>query len=233
MKQIMQSFLLYSTLLALSACASIPRMFWDTDGNGQPAYARGSSNNSGAESRPLLEVPPELRAELEVPETADTGKNTGDVNIIPKQYRKTVAGKAVALHARLYDARPERLFSAVVDAMTALNMPVDSVDSPSGVITTEWIRRSSARSGGMLNLDILGDMFGGSAKKAHRYRFIVRIFKLNADAKLKSRLEVRLLSQVLINRHWVNRPIKNKPALKLFSTVEKQLGRTQPQSSTP
>ncbi len=232
MKQMMISFLLYSLLLAFSACSSMPQMFWDTEGgNGLPVYAKGTSGSSDAKSRPLLEVPPELKSELKLPGTDDTNKNTGGDNI-PEQYRKAVAGKAVALHARLYDVRAERLFSAVVDAMTALNMPVDSVDSPSGVITTEWIRKSSTRSGGMLDLDILGNLFGGGAQKAHRYRFIVRIFKVKADIHLKSRLEVRLLSQVLTNRHWVNRPINKKPGLKLFSAVEKQLGRIQPQPST-
>jgi hypothetical protein len=163
-----------------------------------------------------------------LPENEDIGMKAG-ADKLPKQYRRAVAGKAVALHARLYDVTPKQLFSAVVDAMTSLNLPVDSVDSPSGIITTEWIRKGSNNAGGMFGLGNLFGGFGVGLQKIHRYRFIVRIFKVNADTQFKSRLEVRLLSQVHMNRHWVNRPINNKPGLKLFAAVEKQLGRKQPQ----
>jgi hypothetical protein len=219
---------LLSLLLALSACSSMPQMFWEVDGQGGPAYARGASGSPNAKSRPMLEVPPELRSELELPENEDIGMKAG-ADKLPKQYRRAVAGKAVALHARLYDVTPKQLFSAVVDAMTSLNLPVDSVDSPSGIITTEWIRKGSNNAGGMFGLGNLFGGFGVGLQKIHRYRFIVRIFKVNADTQFKSRLEVRLLSQVHMNRHWVNRPINNKPGLKLFAAVEKQLGRKQPQ----
>jgi len=56
-------------LFSLTACqGGGPKLFWDTDeGTGQPAYAQGKGGSAAAEQRAPLDVPPELRAELQVP----------------------------------------------------------------------------------------------------------------------------------------------------------------------
>ncbi|PJA33143.1 MAG: hypothetical protein CO187_02440 [Zetaproteobacteria bacterium CG_4_9_14_3_um_filter_53_7] len=194
----------------------MPKLFWDTDeGRGTgPAYAKGGAvDSAGDNPRAPLEVPPELRAELEMPEAGQTSSNAAQV---PVQYRQAVAGKAVALDARLYDVQPNQLLSAVVDAMTSLNLPVGSVDSPSGIVTSDWVRKGSSNDG----LMGLGNIFGASSS-VYRYRFIVRVF--NADAG-NSRLEVRTLTQSYQNSHWVNKPANIKLSADLFDAVEKQLG---------
>ncbi|OIO73734.1 MAG: hypothetical protein AUJ57_03930 [Zetaproteobacteria bacterium CG1_02_53_45] len=199
----------------------MPKLFWDVDegaGTG-PAYAKGAAvDSAGDKPRAPLEVPPELRAELEMPDaTAEQIESNGKATAqLPTQYRQTVAGKAVALDARLYDVQPGQLFSAAVDAMTSLSLPVTSVDSPSGILTSDWVRKGSSND----DMMGLGSLFG-NAPKVYRYRFIVRVFKFNAD---QSRLEVRVLNQSYQNSHWVNKPSNTKLSADLFAAVEKQIG---------
>lgn len=196
----------------------MPKLFWDTD-EGKGAYTRGSSTAGGeVKPRAALEVPPELRADIDLP-VSDKSVAAENAVQVPEKYRKAVAGKAVMLDVRHYEVQPGHLFSSVVDAMTSLSLPVDSVDSPSGVITTDWIRKGSLNPGGLLNLS---NLMGTSTSTLVRYRYIVRVFRLNEDLS-KSRLEVRLLNQVYINNHWVNKPKHSKRVLDLFTAVEKQL----------
>jgi len=103
--------------------------------------------------------------------------------------------------------------------MTALNMPVQSVDSASGTITTDWIRRGANNPNFLTGLGLFGS--GGIVT---RHRFVVRIFP---DGE-KARLEIRTLAQGFINNHWVNRPLKRKASEEMFVAVEEQLGRTAP-----
>jgi len=214
-------------LFVLPACSSMPQLFWDTEDGSKDKKASiyGTQSEAKSGARAPLEVPPELRADIELPMANEVSSNSADARM-PEQYRKAVAGKAVALDARVYDAPADQLFSAVVDAMTSLNMPVDSVDSPSGIITTDWIRR------GQHNNNVLGNMMG-NASKVTRHRYVVRVFRVKAEQQPQSRLEVRTLLQVYTNSHWVNKPMNKKSTASFFTTVEEQLGRLQGNKITP
>jgi len=196
--------------LLLGACSEMPQMLWSVDDN-KPAYMQGSSEESKAGGRAPLDVPPDLRDEVKAPKAERPLAGTGIKN------KAAVAGKAVSLNARVYQVSQGQAFSTAVDAMTALDLPVQSVDSPSGTITTEWIRRDS----GKLNpyvADVLG-MFGAGPSHT-RYRFVIRVFRLAGGG---SRIEVRTLGQQYINRHWVNRPLKRSVAGKIFTAIEERL----------
>lgn len=205
----------------LSACSGMPKLFWDVnEGKDQPAYASGSKSGSSAQARAPLDVPPDLRKEIEVPMpdhvASDAAAQSSGVTPARKQ---AVAGKAVSLNARRYDATPAQLFSAVVDAMTALNLPVDSVDSPSGTVTTEWIGKDINTPNTYVTSVL--NMFGGATSKV-RYRYIVRVMRVGESG---SQLEVRTLGQKYANNHWFNAQLKQKVADELIDAVEEQLGR--------
>ncbi len=210
-------------LVSLASCSG-RKIFWDVDeGRDQPAYAGNTASAGTTEKRAPLDVPPELRAELELPGAEDVAASN-DPNL-PDKYRKTVAGKAVSLSARVYDADAAKLFSAVVDAMTALNLPVDSVDSPSGIVTSDWIRK------GANNANVFGGIFGvANGPKMTKHRFVVRVFRLKVGGQPKSKLEIRVLGQVYDNGHWVNKSFKQDVSKELFAAVEEQLARMQPET---
>jgi len=218
MNIIRQFVTLFIVAILVSACASAKQIIpgdlimWHDDE--KPAYANGSTSANRAASREPLDVPPELRAKLELP-GADTIGSDVDEKILPKKYQEAVAGKAVALDARVYQLTPAEVFSSVVDAMTSLNIPVESVDSPSGIVTSDWIRRGVHSMG----------LFGGAAGNLTRHRFIVRVYRATVEEKLMTRLEVRVLGQVYTDRRWVNKPIKRAVAKELFSAVDEQLTR--------
>ena len=202
----------------LAGCGGgAPKLFWDVD-EGGPAYARDAGKGGvRAESRKHLEVPPELRAQIEVPMSEQVASSSDAA--LPDKYREIVAGKAVSLHARVYPVAAAELFSAVVDAMTSLNLPVDSVDSPSGIVTTEWVRKGA-------NNPSITAMFGiASSSDLTRYRYVVRVFRARLpDGRQASKLEIRTLGQLYQNGHWVNQPLKRKLADELFERVEEVLG---------
>lgn len=206
----------------LSACSGgMPKLFWSADSN-KPAYARGESNSAQGNSRAPLDVPPELRKDIEVPMPNKIAVEaaSANVSVASKQYSAAVAGSAVSLDARRYAFAAAQVFSAVVDAMTALNLPVSSVDSPSGTITTEWVSQNvnSANSYFSAAMKMVGA--GGPSKV--RYRYVVRVLRVS-DAN--TQLEIRTLGQQFSNSHWFSATIKKKVANELFSGVEEQLAR--------
>ncbi|RMH60666.1 MAG: outer membrane protein assembly factor BamC [Zetaproteobacteria bacterium] len=205
--------------LLLAACSGgMPKLFWDTEDD-TPAYAHTSAAAAakGKQTPKHLEVPPELRAKIELPMADQVAAQPGDE--LPERYRKAVAGKAVSLHARRYPLPPATVFSTVVDAMTSLNYPVHAVDSPSGIITTDWIRKGA-------NNPSIAAMFGLTLNTLIRYRFIVRVYRVALDkGGTATQLEVRVLGQVFQNSHWVNQPLKRKVADELFQLVEELLAR--------
>lgn len=205
--------------MLLSGCAS-QKFFYPNEETGGPAYAQGNSVDSvSGKSRAPLVVPPELQAELEVPMAGEIASRA-DEKVLSKDYQDAVAGKAIALDAKLYPVDAAKVFSAVVDAMTSLNIPVDSVDSPSGVITSDWIRRGATTSA-ML------DMFGQSNIPT-RHRFIVRVYRAKIEGREEAtRLEIRVHGQAAVNRAWVNKPFKKNVAEQLFIGVDEQLQRMQ------
>jgi len=218
MKRILRLIFFTSTILStllLAGCQgmNMPQLFWSNDN--RPDYAR--SNNNGhmqGKGRVPLNVPPELRKEIEVP---IPDKVAVDVAKGDRTTKAAVAGKSVALNTRTYAKSPAQIFSATVDAMTALNMPVQSVDSPSGVITTDWIRPNANSQNRYVG--VITSMMG--AGPVHlRYRFIARVFRAKNN---QTELQIRTLGQQFISAHWVNKPIKKKVYLELFSTVEERL----------
>jgi len=205
----------------LSGCIGLPNLsdsFIPVDDN-KPDYARGGANNPRAEGRAPLDVPPELRKEIEVPmpDKVATEAAQGGARISARE-RKMIAGKAVSLDARVYDQSAAQVFSAVVDAMTALNMPVESVDSPSGTITSAWIRFDSSNPNAYIGAAM--DVFGAGPVHT-RHRFIVRVFRMKGG---KTELQIRTLAQQFMRRHWVNKILKRKVANELFIAVEERVG---------
>jgi uncharacterized lipoprotein len=215
-------YLLTVALLLLGGCSETPKFFWDTD--------EGKGGQPGAEvvkapSRPALVVPPELRKDqAAVPEASDVAVEAA----MPERYKKEVAGQQVGLDARVYETPVAHVFSTVVDAMTGLNMPVQSVDSPSGTVTSDWVHVSANNPNAFSAA--VGGVFGGG-ETMQRYRFVVRVLR-QGEAKpgepAKSRLEIRTISQVFINRHWVNRKLKRNYSKELFNAVEERLGVSSP-----
>ncbi|MDQ6951071.1 MAG: hypothetical protein Q9M26_05345 [Mariprofundales bacterium] len=200
----------------------MPKLFWSVDeGKGTPSTAHGMTQ---VPSRAPLVVPPELQGKVDVPmpkQVAPKMANDAESKAVAANRKRLVAGKAVALDARVYSVDAAPLFSAVVDAMTALNIPVDSVDSPSGTVTSDWIRRDSASA--TAYVPILSSMFGASLAQAKRHRFVVRVLRQQVGDVEQSRLEVRTLSQSFINRHWVDQPVVRKFSNELFSAVEERI----------
>jgi len=203
--------------LCLSACTG-GMMMWPVEDE-KPAYARGSKDNPAAEGRAPLDVPPELRDQVSVPMPDQVAVESaqGDVKMSPIE-KKAIAGKAISLDTREYKKPASEVFSAVVDALTALNKPVESVDSPSGTITTAWVRQDAANAGSYMNAAM--NVFGGGTVPT-RYRFIVRVFRMQDG---KTQLQIRTLGQQYINHHWTFKELKRKVANELFSAVEERLG---------
>jgi len=198
----------------LAGCSSAPKIFWDTDeGVGNTAQTHAVVKS---ESRPALDVPPSLRGEVEVPDAGAIAVQEA----MPERYKASVAGKHVALDARLYDVSAGDVFSAVIDGMTALNLPVQSVDSASGTITTDWVR-AGANNPNVNSL--LGTLGGGPT--ATRYRFVTRVLRETTDEVAKTRLEIRTMAQVYQNGHWRNKKLQRKRANELFARVEELLSK--------
>ncbi len=216
-------FTIFASLFLAGCQSGMPQLFWSADDN-TPDYARSSSSHAQGDSRVPLDVPPELRKDIEMPMPDQVAVNAARGDQVTKA---AVAGKAIALNQRSYPADPATVFSATVDAMTYLNMPVQSVDSPSGVITSDWIRPNSNSDNSYLSA--LTGMVGAGPVHV-RYRFIVRVFRAGNDQSI---LEIRTLGQQFANSHWVNKQIKKKVSLELFSAVEEQLARLKKTAAVP
>jgi len=207
-------------------------MVWSVDDK-TPAYA-GSHAGAQAPGRPPLDVPPSLRDDIEVPMPDKVAAaSTTRSSVLTPVHKQAVAGKAVSLDARRYAFTPAQAFSAVVDAMTALNLPVASVDSPSGTLTTDWIGQDVNTSNTNVGVSNILGMFGQGKARKVRYRYIVRVLRTGEG---NTQIEVRTLGQALTS-HWYNVPMKKKVANQLFSAIEEQLARLkQPaveQTNTP
>jgi len=208
--------------VTLSSCSEMPPLLIFNDDADKPDYVQGSQRaTASAASRVPLDVPPELRGEVEVPSPGAISQN-GSV-IMGGPDKKLIAGKAVSLDAKVYDNNAGEVFSAVVDAMTALNMPVQSVDSPSGTLTTDWIRQNSVSANATSS--VLSGLFGGDGVQGLRYRFVVRVLRQTVGEGEMTRLEIRTIGQAYVSNHWVNRPVKRKVNKELFTATEERLSR--------
>ena len=214
------SLILILSTLALAACSDMPKLFWSEKEGAKPDTA---DQAAAAPSQQPLVVPPDLRGQVSVPIPDKVASDQpAQVQQAAKRDDANVAGTAVALDTRVYNQDVATVFSSVVDAMTALNMPVMSVDSPSGTITTDWVRKDASNPN--LFTPIV-NMFGAGGPDFERYRFVVRVLRLTTPDGVKTQLEIRMLGQVFENRHWVNKQVKYKASNDLFSAVEDQLSR--------
>lgn len=217
----MKKFFLLSLVLMISfgltACSD-RSFFYSNEDADKPAYEQGNQRSASADSRAPLDVPPRLMGDVEVPEPGEIATKSGHMSSADK---KLVAGKYVSLDAKVYDNSAGEVFSATIDSMTALNMPVQSVDSPSGTLTTDWIRQHSVEENAVSSA--FSGMFGGDGVQALRYRFVVRVLRQKIEEVDVTRLEIRTIGQAYVNRKWVNRPIVRKVSDELFAAVEERL----------
>ncbi|MDQ6955274.1 MAG: hypothetical protein Q9M20_07505 [Mariprofundaceae bacterium] len=191
------------------------KMLWSVDEGAGKTPSQAAVVQS--ESRPALDIPPSLRGTIEVPDAGGIAVHKK----IPKRYQATLKGKKVALDARLYDASTGSVFSAVIDGMGALNLPVQSIDSASGTITTDWIRTDANNP----NVNTLLNAFGGGGPQAIRYRYVARVLRESLETAVKTRLEIRTMAQTYQNGHWTNKKLARKRANELFSSVEEMLAK--------
>ncbi|MDX8391760.1 MAG: hypothetical protein R8K53_04235 [Mariprofundaceae bacterium] len=209
----MKRFLFFLMIpIALSACADFKSLLND-----------GKATKTAAGSgRMPLDIPPELREKIDLPSPDKVAENVARSSVNPNSGEKeAIVGRELRLDTRAYDHRPTVVFSAVVDAMTSLNLPVESVDSPSGMVITDWVRPNANSPNAFVGATM--DMFSAKSRFI-RYRFVVRVFR---SGEGKSELQIQTLGQQYINRHWVNKGLKHTAARKLFTMIEERLGNVQ------
>ncbi len=221
----------------LASCGQ--QMFWDVDeGAQQRAASRsydGKADSSQATAvqqdssdvRQALIIPPSMREDVRLPEEDAIAKRAVDgrqtSTLISQQAEQHVkeAGASLTSNTRIYEQDAAKAFSATIDAMTSLNMPIGSVDSPSGTITTDWIRQDAGSSNLLTNT--ASNILGGDSIAATRHRFVVRIMRTESG---KAQVQVRNMHQVFKNRHWVNQPLQRRYDLELFDAISEQLAKT-------
>jgi len=200
-------------IMLLAGCSSGgPKLFWGADEGTEKSATQAQVQS---DVRPALDIPPSLRGEVEVPDAGAIAVQKA----VPERYKKTLAGKQVALDARLYNASVAAVFSATVDGMAALNLPVQSVDSASGTITTDWVRTDANSP----NVNSALSFFGGGAALATRYRYMIRVLRETSDGVTKTRLEIHTMAQAFRNGHWTNKKLTRRRADELFSRIEEIL----------
>ncbi|MDX8393674.1 MAG: hypothetical protein R8K21_03705 [Mariprofundales bacterium] len=206
-------------MLASTGCSDRKFLYsWDDE-------PKTTQKAAQAATRKPLDVPPDLRALAVLPKPEQV--SIGAVPAIPKMVvDNKVVGKHIALDARIYPKMTAaQVFSATIDAMTALNLPVQSVDSPSGTLTTDWVRDHASDPNA--GASAMGSLFGAGIL-GYRYRYIVRVLRQPTQG---IRLEIRTLGQAFIAKRWVNKALTRKISNELFTATEEQLGRLQTQST--
>jgi len=191
----------------LAACGN-GKTFNPLSGSESP-YVEGSDDSGAPESSARKPAKPSPRKEAGVPMPELVALKKPGSAIDQAFY-----GKTVSLNAMVYDASAASVLSSVVDAMTALNMPVQRVDSTSGTITTEWIWQGADNE----NITLIE-----GKRQTLRYRFSVLVLRLKDSAKTK--LVVRTLAQTRIAKKWVDSALKRRASEELFAAVQEQLAR--------
>ncbi len=162
---------------------------------------------------------PAVEEQLPVRQEAVGVPLPGMVAETPASPDKAFTGKLVAVDSRGFPASADRVFSAVIDAMTALNFPVRRVDSPNGIISTEWIFQNADRTTITLQK---------GKRITVRYRLLVRV--LRGPQPDRTTVEIRTLGQIRKNRKWSATRLKRQVSLELFDAVGEQLVRTTPKT---
>jgi len=194
----------------------MPKLFWDTE-DGQHPSDVVSSSSSGTVAMEH-DVSPEMHAKRILPMAGYVGINAS-AEKMPEKYEKQLAGRAVTLNERKYGQPVADLFSAVIDAMTSLHVPVASVDSPNGVITSDWIRKGE-------NSINTPNMIGYT-----RHRFVVRVYRAGAELGHATRLEVHVIGQLYESSKWVDKKLVRNVSEELIVSVEEQLAAMQQRGS--
>ncbi|MDQ6994504.1 MAG: hypothetical protein Q9M18_02785 [Mariprofundaceae bacterium] len=202
-------------VLGLSACVNEDTKYtWGVD---EGKNASKAAKTIVAESRPPLDVPPGLLGQVSMPHAEQIAVS----KVMPKRIAKKIAGKQVALDAKVYEKPVSDVFSAALNAMTGLDLPVQSVDSASGTLTTDWVRQRSKSSS-------ISNLLGGSGVLAIRYRFVARVLNQSMKGddgvdKTVTRFEVHTIAQAYKNNHWSNTKLARRFAKELFSRVDENL----------
>lgn len=205
-------------VLALSGCVNKDTKFlWASGEGGKTSTVE---KKVVVDSRPPLDVPPSLLGKINMPHA----EQIAVVKAMPKRISKKISGKQVALDTKIYERSTAVVFSAVLDAMTGLNLPVQSVDSASGTITTDWVRQRSKSTNYL-------SVIGGSGVLAVRYRFVTRVLNQSMKAedgvdKTVTRFEIHTVAQAYQNNHWSNTRLARRFSKELFSRVGENLSLT-------
>jgi len=206
MRNPMRVILIASVALMFSACSGMPQLFWDADGSQNPQQESGEEgNNKGTQT---VAISPEVHADYEIPSAGKVAVRAGPM---PEKYKNMLTGRAVTLDVRSFNAPPGTVFSSVVDAMLSLNIPVDVVDSPSGIITSDWVREGED-----------DPTFQPSIIGFKRHAFVVRVVPATEGT---SNLEIHVIGQEYERNQWVDRPLKRKVSEELYSAVDELLKR--------
>jgi len=204
-------------MLSLTGCVNKDTKFlWSND---EGAKTSKVETVRAAESRPALDVPPSLLGQVSLPHA----ESVAVVKKAPKRMLEGVAGKKVALDAKIYEQSTDEVFAAAVDAMTGLKLPLQGVDSASGTLTTDWVRK-------LVKSGLSSSVLGGNKATNIRYRFIVRVLKqtLTGDDghdKDITRFEVHTVAQGYKNHQWSNVKLARRFSNELFSRVEENLAK--------
>jgi len=212
-------YLLLSLLLFMfSACSGGPKLFWTVDEEraGSVASPAGvaTADVEPDQAPPVSDYKP---AERELPIPRGIGAE-GDK--LPEKYRKLLAGNAFALVERTYGQSVADLFSASIDAMTSLNVAIESVDSSNGVITSDWVREGENNP----NRQATTGLKGGVVLTRHYYILHTYTVQTESGAS-QAKLELRVLGQAFEGGQWVSRALRRDVSEELFTAVEEQLAR--------
>jgi hypothetical protein len=139
----------------------------------------------------------------------------------PKRMVAGISGKQVALNAKIYEKTTSEVFSAALDAMTGLKLPVQAVDSASGTLTTDWIHKKS-------DMKVMSNIFGGNSVVGVRYRFVTRVLKQTLKNeggvdKHVTRFEIHTIAQGYKDHKWSNIKLARRFSNALFSRVDENL----------
>jgi len=203
------------SMLGLTGCISKDtKIFWSNDEGGKTSKVE---KKLSVDSRPSLDIPPSLLGKVALPHA----EQVATVKDAPKPVALAISGKQVALNAKIYEKTTSEVFSAVLDAMTGLKLPVQAVDSASGTLTTDWVRKQ-VKSG------LSSSIMGGNNIFNVRYRFVTRVLNqtLKSDAgseKHVTRFEIHTIAQGYKDRKWSNIKLTRRFSNELFSRVDENL----------
>ncbi|WP_143144885.1 hypothetical protein [Mariprofundus micogutta] len=185
----------------------MPQLFWDTGSSSREVVADAQGSQG---VKPISE---EIRSDTSITRRLPMGGYVGiasNRDTWPDKYEKVLVDRQATVMERVFNVSPPILFSAVIDAMISLNMPVETVDSPNAVITSDWIRKGE------------NDVNIQSVLGFTRHRFFVRMIMTEAS---ETRLEVHVAGQHYKDNAWVDKALTINKSEELFVAVEEQLAK--------